>query len=300
MATPSYALALYISLPIVVCLLLLLAGVLFLCCSRRYRINWYERSLLESSVRDQESEKAFLQPTKRTRDKTKGLIKGISNSTSRRDLDDNNLPPVTIGHGSTTVITKKVKPQFLDTGSMGSSSSSPSSDHSPISSLSEALADKRVSFSSVLPSAYTNGGSGTPSTGGGVTGRRDTIHGIVGSRRDSSTLSTGSGEARRDSAEFWVPPAVMQRKRAQSLVPTLGLFQQQTDDSGKYKIWPCISSIVYILFCITCTLETYVLLIQIFRVKNHFKSCKIGGIVFITKFLFRLTLPTPPQPTPPK
>lgn len=223
----THMMALYITIPIVVCSLLIGVVLFLLCCSRRYRLNWYERSLLEGSQSSskQDSERSFLHRPSYTGSGSSGssFIKPFNINKPPKDFIkhphfDDNLPPITIGHGSARIITKKVKPQQTHNGSMGSGSSSPNSpDHSPRSSFSEHINEKRISFGGVLPTSN-----------GGMLGRRETVAGICtqGSRRDSMTPSTGSAaDIRRDSAEFWVPPNVLQKKRAHSLVPTLETYQ---------------------------------------------------------------------------
>lgn len=51
----SHMVALYIIIPLLVLLLVLL--VCYLCCSRHYRLNWYERHLLEAGTPDVEKER---------------------------------------------------------------------------------------------------------------------------------------------------------------------------------------------------------------------------------------------------
>ncbi|KAI0232472.1 hypothetical protein LSAT2_017200 [Lamellibrachia satsuma] len=57
MSAPPYIMIAYIGVPILV--LLLVAILIYVCCAKRYRLNWYEQTLLEST---QAREKEHIDP----------------------------------------------------------------------------------------------------------------------------------------------------------------------------------------------------------------------------------------------
>ena len=235
MAVSELQLTLCIGLP-VLCALALIA-LCCLCRSKRYRLNWYQRNLLDGlpAHNEDDSEQRFLH---------------TSSKQSQTSLDDNStstvnsikagLPSIKLGSVNPTVVTRKIKPhQDSDSSdSMGSTNSHDVAKHAHIkhggiahaqagrtysqhSAVIHGGGEKRVSFKSQL-------------NGAGMS-RRSSTHAPVlpGGRRGSGSTSSGSGDGRRESAEFWVPPTVLQKKqRAQSLVPSLGLMQRPAAAAG--------------------------------------------------------------------
>lgn len=245
MAAGVPTIALYIA-PAVGLLCLVVIGVIcYLCCAKRFRLNWFQRTLLDSirSARDN-TEKEFLQPPSAKRSQTSLVPSATSSYTSSNYKSD--VPTITIAQTHATIVTRKVRQQHdTDSSSMGSNSSSEAADKfttsahahakATIQSASGIVASSSSSshHQSVYPQPPSYIAEKRVSFKRSVTSRRGSMSAapvIPGMRKGSSSASSASSDYRRDSAEFWVPPAVMKRKRAQSLVPSLGLLQTKEED----------------------------------------------------------------------
>ena len=206
------ALLLAVLLPIAVCLSLLV--LLYVCCRRRYRLNWWERNLIEVH-QDNDSEKQFISPAASSR--------SYVGFHSTQDI------PVTIGHGSHQVVTHK------HIGSLGVTKAGASTTSDNTSSMGSGTSSP-VSECGPLPSDHSPNLDGGPAGSMGSCRRfsQQLTESLLSSMSPSHKLY---GHSRRFSMQqevtlpestndvFWVPPAVVERKRAQSLVPHLGLSQ---------------------------------------------------------------------------
>ncbi|XP_074654722.1 synaptotagmin-5-like [Tubulanus polymorphus] len=154
---PGYLLALYIVIPLVVLCLALL--VMFLCCSKRYRLNWFERSLLQH---DDEEIRRINKPSP-----------VYSNTSSPR------LSIASIRRGSQQKYGPLLTPNIFAYGNMGSNPSTP---------------------------------------------------------------QNTDGESEQGSEQFWVPPDVVRKKRAQSLVATLMHNDTSDEESTPTSNTPIMST----------------------------------------------------------
>ena len=304
-------LGIYIAVPLTICVIALILAVLlcYVCCKRRFRLNWYERTLLEglesrnsSKNRDGDSEKDFLHrhTPERGGEQHSRSISSLDRSSGcdpRSTLTESlkqGLPNITIGHGSANVVTRKVKQQQQweedeedSSCSMGSHNSSP---HSPAHHLDGHISDgggggyghnKSPSRRSGVGQTLINIQHDKRSGGGGVTFNTGSIGGggiyplaanmsrrssmtapvilpATSGRKNSSSGSTGSNDGRRDSAEFWVPPTVLKKKRAQSLVPSLGLFQESQDKEGE-----CSFFVIIQFYKLYLTVQFYYIILNV-------------------------------------
>ena len=188
---PTYVISIYIVVTLV--LLALLAFIVYVCCSKRYRLNWFERTLLDAQ-RGKAEEKARLN------------LHGCSAGT----LVPRKGSTLTLSQGSNVSI-KYVSLRTKSIDSMGSNPSSPVSDKEETSSPPPSLPHTPQRMGS-----YSGSGAGAR-----------------GSRGAMAKL--GASQDRRDSqGEFWVPPTIIQKKRAQSLIPQILQVGSSSIDSSKY------------------------------------------------------------------
>ena len=176
----SNRIAIYVIVPGVILILLLI--LVYYCCSRKYKLNWFERTLLEAHE-ERDSEKEYINPA--------------TGSTSTGPVVD---------HGSLH--------------------------RSSIQSVQTQNSDRSSSITSV----------GIPSISHPLTGPQPPP--LVSTKYSPlietphvlpviSSCATTPGSDKSSEQQFWVPPTVLQKKRAQSLVPQL-LQPQDSEDSGEY------------------------------------------------------------------
>ncbi len=174
--------ATYVILPAIVVILAVI--VLYYCCSRKYRINWFERTLLEAHE-ERDSEKEYINP---------------GASSSRSGGAGAGLAP--------------------DQESLFHRSSIGNETHKSERSWS-------TTTTSSIPSISHPGGASkypyNPLMEPPVAHHVPTVL--------SPFPSTPSSDKSSEHA-FWVPPAVLEKKRAQSLVPTLQQ-PQEGEDQGE-------------------------------------------------------------------
>lgn len=162
---PDYLIVVYIVVPTTVLILLLL--LLYVTCSKRFRLNWYERFLLEENTTDKKCSEA-----------------------------------------------KNIK---------------------------------------LLPSASVT--SILSAIGVSKEKRHSKVHFKIGWMPVSRKMGSSPSSPTRDVSEkFWVPPAVLERKRAQSLVPTV---PHHDSDDGKFFV-------LFTFFFFTNVIKFYFY----FRLKN--------------------------------
>ena len=190
-ADSGYMVAVYILVPAMLvgglCLLL------YICCSKRYRLNWFERTLLEAHE-ERSSEKEYINASA-----TRG-----SSSTAQTSVGDHG----SMHHSSL---------HSVHISGMGSDSSATSGS---IPSISHPVAGPQPSITSSTSSKITP-----------VLNTPDTAP-IIPPVIASSHPSTPGSEASADQ-QFWVPSTIIQKKRAQSLIPQLLQPQDSTEDSGQ-------------------------------------------------------------------
>ncbi len=178
-AEGSNLIALYVIVPAVVFLLVIV--VLYYCCSRKYRLNWFERTLLEASE-EKTSEKEYINPPTASTSAGPALDHGSMHRTS-------------------------IQSHKSDRSSSVTSTGIPFISHPLAASQPPALISAKYSplFEPHFP-PMANAYPTSPSS-------------------DKSSISE---------QQFWVPPAVLQKKRAQSLVPQLLQPQEPPEDSGTF------------------------------------------------------------------
>ena len=168
--------AIYVIVPAVI--LIVVVILVYFCCSRKYRLNWFERTLLEAHD-ERDSEKEYINPA--------------TASTSTGVVQD---------HGSL----HRCSVQSVRTQSSDRSSSIPSISHPFAGPQPPPLITSK--YSPLIEPPH--------------------IPPVISSH-PSTPSSEKSGEQ-----QFWVPPAILQKKRAQSLVPQLLQPQESVEETGEH------------------------------------------------------------------
>ena len=181
----SNMIAIYVIVPAVV----LVVGIIlvYFCCSRRYRLNWFERTLLEAHD-ERDSEKEYINPAR------------ASTSTGVVVQDHGSIHRCSV---------QSIRTQTSDRSSSITSGSIPSISH-PLAGPQPSCASTSKYSPLIEPPHIPPVISSHPST----------------------PSSEKSGEQ-----QFWVPPAILQKKRAQSLVPQLLQPQDSVEESGKFSFY---------------------------------------------------------------
>jgi hypothetical protein len=233
METPPAWLAAAVVVPSLV-VLALLALLCYLCCSKKYKLNWWERNLI-TQHKEEDSEKQFINHM------------------------HNSIPDIsiTVGHGSTQIVTHR----YVGLGNkLDSSSSSSSESHTPAPSPSPSPMGSRGSSPVKEHASTSTGHCATPvgtiyeeeSDGSSSdkigylfdrSCRRysqqlgETLLGSIspGSRFQQRRYSMQPESTSSSTSDFWVPPSMVEKKRAQSLIPSLGLLQQ-SQEGRRYKV----------------------------------------------------------------
>ena len=173
--------AIYVIVPAVILILLLI--LVYFCCSRKYRLNWFERTLLEAHG-ERDSEKEYINPV------------GGSSSTG----------PV-LDHGSLHRSSiQSVQTQNSDRSSSITSASIPSISHPLAGPQPPPLVSTK--YCPLIEPPH--------------------IPPVISSRSSTPT----SEKSQSSEQQFWVPPTVLQKKRAKSLVPQM-VQPQDSEDSGE-------------------------------------------------------------------
>ena len=176
--------AIYVIVPSVIFIVVVI--LVCFCCSRKYRLNWFERTLLEAHEK-RDSEKEYINPA--------------TASTSTGVVQD---------HGSLhRCSVHSVRTQSSDRSSSITSGSIPSISHPLAGPQPPPLTTSK--YSPLIEPPH--------------------IPPVISSH-PSTPSSEKSGEQ-----QFWVPPAILQKKRAQSLVPQLLQPQESTEDMGEHILY---------------------------------------------------------------
>ena len=236
---------LYVSLPVI--FLLLVASLLYyFCCSRKFRLNWFEQSLLQEANQSQNEKSSFGRSASPERASlgrvtppntgppqpiiTTSLYEkaggGYSYGACLQQswalpppyrpssalLDDSRASSLFAPDYPTLTFASNVRYVSLrhqpSQDSMGSKPSSPTSDDNSMdnNSLGSSIGGLRTA---PLIRSLTSGSRDSPTASYGME--------QANARRGSSGAVGVSG----DPEPFWVPPAVWKRKRAMSLIPHL-------------------------------------------------------------------------------
>ena len=164
----DYLIVAYIIIPII--LVVLFLALLYVFCSKRYKLNWYEKVLLEENTSEQQQRGVDIL--------TETNIAGKSNRTARTKKHIRfQTPPKSDHYTAIVEVLKSWKQKFT-----GRIKTSPG----------PALSHDNERTTEWIYCSRKGLGSST-----------------------SSPIIEGSDE------KFWVPPTVLDRKRAQSLVPTV-------------------------------------------------------------------------------
>lgn len=176
----NYLIAVYILLPTFLLALLIL--LLYIYCSKRFKLNWYEKTLLEEHDRHTTIDKNCASVSVDTVNSNSSLTTPlIHNTTGSKGVTTTNT---SINIQCSNPAALLIKPTVSTTCSVSS--------------------EKRDSKGSLI------------------------AEWLPGNIRMGSSPSS---PVRDVSQKFWVPPAVIERKRAQSLVPSL---TQIDSDDGKF------------------------------------------------------------------
>ena len=193
-ANSNYYIAIVcIILPVVIVLLLLLC--LYILYSRRFQLNWYDRTLLEESAREQTT--TFIRISdEKGNVRTLGESLGVCGRTRGRQFN-----------------------RAAGTGSAGI--------RKPLDAILEVIKSLKKLSTRWKSSAADCGMDAVTENG------KDSEWIICSKRQNGSNPNSPTNESMEQAETFWVPPTVVERKRAHSLVPTT---TQRTDsDEGRWN-----------------------------------------------------------------
>ena len=179
----DYLIVAYIIIPIV--LVVLFLALLYVFCSKRYKLNWYEKVLLEENTSE----------------------------LKQRDVDiltETNIA----GKGNRTTRKKRIRFQ------------TPKSDR--YTAIVEVLKSWKQKFTGRIKT----------SPGPNTHENERTTEWIYCSKKGLGS-STSSPIIEGSDEKFWVPPAVLDRKRAQSLVPTVPHNDSEEGMCDIYHLFSC-------------------------------------------------------------
>ena len=223
-------------------LLALSIVLLYVCCARRFRLNWYEKSVLQ----EEQQQCRVTRIASSIPGKHRHASSSSSSSSSDTDQESEKQPlcgaarggsqqplSYTVWHGSGSGLHVPLStPRYVLLTPEPECASSMGSWHSSgtlSSGLTDPIQDPHSNGSSALSMANSLTSVIRRSSLQAAQAALGLHHSLSedNSQQHSPGASTGSKE------QFWVPPTMAEKKRAQSLIPHLGLLQQsqESEDS---------------------------------------------------------------------
>ena len=202
--------------------------ILYICCSRRYKLNWFERTLLDTQGDTSDGE--------RERD---GLHAPEVERRASAPLDKRELSETSAVLASQHTYYQS-HPQLQQQQARSGQVSSQTHHLTHRSAPSISFPQQHFPQLQHQPKVYV---SGAPSRGGAQSSLSKYLllvsdsslsnasMGSVSSTPSETSSSRVSPRGSLTAEQFWVPPAIIQKKRAQSLIPSLLAHHADSDDS---------------------------------------------------------------------